>query len=141
MSRIDTSLRTVMICVGLMILFVANIPAKKNPAIGPTGQEIYIDRCAACHGQYGKGDGPAAGSLKVGPADLTLLSKWNGGMFPVEWMRKVVGGEQSIVAHGSREMPVWGELFHAKNAADQEIANERFGSLVTYLESIQERIN
>ena len=140
MSRIDTSLRAVFISVGLMILFVVSIPAKKNPAIVPTGQEIYLDRCAACHGQYGKGDGPAAGSLRVGPADLTLLSKWNGGMFPASWMRKVVGGEQEvgITAHGSREMPVWGELFHAKNAADQEIANEQFKRLVTYLELIQQ---
>jgi mono/diheme cytochrome c family protein len=143
MSRIDTPLRIVMILVGLTVLFVSDLPAQKNPAIGPSGQEIYIDRCGACHGEYGKGDGPAAGSLRVGPTNLTLLAKRNGGIFPAEWVRKVVGGEEEvdIIAHGSRQMPVWGELFHAKNAAGQQIANDRFKKLVAYLESIQERID
>jgi mono/diheme cytochrome c family protein len=143
MSKIDTSLRTVLISIGLMILFVSNIPAKKNPAIGSSGHNIYMDRCGACHGENGKGNGPAVGSLKNVPADLTLLAKRNGGVFPEEWLRKVVGGEEEvdITAHGSREIPIWGQLFHAKNAADQYFANTRFGDLVTYLESIQEPID
>jgi len=139
MSRIDTSLRTVMIFVGLMILFVANIPAKTKPVIGPTGHDIYMDRCGACHGEYGKGDGPAVGALGDVPADLTLLAKMNGGAFPTERLRKIVGSEDvNIVAHGSREMPIWGELFHPKNAADQQIASEWFKKLAAYLESIQQ---
>ncbi|MGD1096708.1 MAG: c-type cytochrome [Bryobacteraceae bacterium] len=139
MFRIVTSLRTALISVGLMILLVANIPAKNKPVVGPTGHEIYMDRCGACHGEYGKGDGPAVGALGDVPADLTLLAKMNGGTFPAERLRKIVGSEEvNIVAHGSREMPIWGELFHPKNAADQQIANDRFKKLVTYLESIQE---
>jgi mono/diheme cytochrome c family protein len=33
--------------------------------------EIYTQRCAACHGPAGKGDGPAAKMLKPGPAPFS----------------------------------------------------------------------
>lgn len=35
------------------------------------GKQIYDDRCAACHGASGKGDGPAAAALNPKPANLT----------------------------------------------------------------------
>ena len=138
MSRIGKSVCRVLIVIGLTILLVPNIAARKNPAIGPSGHDIFMDRCAACHGDDGKGNGPAVGALKVAPADLTLLAKRNGGTFPAEQVKKIVGDWVDISAHGSREMPIWGDLFHAKNAADQQIANDRFKSLVAYMESIQQ---
>jgi len=138
MSRIAISLCRVLILAGLTILFVSTIAAKKNPAIGPSGRDIYMDRCGVCHGDDGKGNGPAVGSLKVAPADLTLLTMRYGGTFPTEQVKKIVGDWVEITAHGSREMPIWGDLFHPKRAADQQIANDRFKSLVVYLESIQQ---
>jgi cytochrome c553 len=36
-----------------------------------SGQTIFNESCAACHGRGGKGDGPAATALKQKPADLT----------------------------------------------------------------------
>lgn len=35
------------------------------------GKQIYENRCAACHGASGKGDGPAAAALNPKPANLT----------------------------------------------------------------------
>jgi mono/diheme cytochrome c family protein len=35
------------------------------------GRGIYKANCAACHGDGGKGDGPAAGALKPPPRDHT----------------------------------------------------------------------
>lgn len=35
------------------------------------GKQIYEDRCAACHGASGQGDGPAAAVLNPKPANLT----------------------------------------------------------------------
>ncbi len=35
------------------------------------GKKIYLTYCAACHGESGKGDGLAAGSMAVKPADHT----------------------------------------------------------------------
>jgi len=135
MSRIGP--RRTIILVGLTILFLSSITAKKNPAIGQSGHDIFMDRCSACHGDDAKGNGPAVGALKVAPADLTLLAKRNEGTFPAERVRKMLGEWVDISAHGSREMPIWGDLFLPKSAADQEIANERFQKLVVYLESIQ----
>jgi len=34
-------------------------------------QEIYMDKCAQCHGEHGKGDGPDATMHSLAPADLT----------------------------------------------------------------------
>lgn len=35
------------------------------------GQELYATNCATCHGDGGKGDGPAGAALDPAPADLT----------------------------------------------------------------------
>jgi putative copper export protein/mono/diheme cytochrome c family protein len=35
------------------------------------GAGLYADNCAGCHGATGRGDGPAAASLPIHPADLT----------------------------------------------------------------------
>jgi mono/diheme cytochrome c family protein len=42
---------------------------------GP-GQGIYTDKCAMCHGQDGKGDGPAASAFSPSPADFTSPAFW-----------------------------------------------------------------
>ena len=47
-----------------------------------TGEDSFMFYCASCHGPSGKGDGPVARSLKTRPADLTVLTKRNGGTFP-----------------------------------------------------------
>jgi len=138
MSRIGKSVCRVLIVIGLTILLVPSIAARKNPAIGPSGHDIFMDRCAACHGEDGKGNGPAVGALKVAPADLTLLAQRNGGAFPVERVKEILGGWADIPAHGSREMPIWGDLLNAKNPVNQQAANDQFKSLVVYLESIQQ---
>ena len=132
-----SSLWRATIPVGLTILFVFNVAAKKQ-VIGQTGREIFLDRCGACHGADGKGDGPAVGSLKFAPGDLTLLAQKNGGTFPPDRVRKIVGEWVDIGAHGSREMPIWGGLFLPKSAAEEEIATERFKKVISYMESIQQ---
>jgi mono/diheme cytochrome c family protein len=139
MSRIVIATCRGALVIGLATLFVSTVAARKEPATGPTGREIYMDRCGACHGEDGRGNGPAVGSLAVAPSDLTMLTKrYGAGKFPVEQVKQIVGEPVKITAHGSREMPIWGDLFHPKNAADQQTANERFKRLVEYLESIQQ---
>ena len=138
MSTPGVSLWRFMILVGLTILLIPQVLAKKNPAISPSGREIYMNRCSACHGEDGKGNGPAVGALKVAPADLTLLAQRNAGAFPTERVKNIVGQWVEISAHGSREMPIWGDLFFPKTASQEQAANERFNLLVTYLKSIQQ---
>jgi mono/diheme cytochrome c family protein len=103
------------------------------------GPDLYHAHCAACHGPEGKGNGPAAANLKAKPADLTALARNNGGKFPVEHIRKFISGDDpSMAAHGSREMPVWGPIFH-QIEEDQDLGNVRLQNLIKYLETIQQK--
>lgn len=102
------------------------------------GPDLYRAHCATCHGLDGKGDGPLAASLKTKPANLTALARNNGGRFPNENARKFISGEEGIAAHGSREMPVWGPIFHQVEE-DQDFGNVRIQNLMKYLESIQSK--
>ena len=45
-------------------------------------------------------------------------------------------GDEVLAAHGSREMPIWGPIFH-QIEADVDRGNVRLENLVKYLESIQ----
>ncbi len=51
-----------------------NAAAAQNPcgyAFSITGQKLFEDHCASCHGLDGKGDGPSAEGQSKKPADLT----------------------------------------------------------------------
>ena len=97
------------------------------------GPDLFRAYCASCHGANGKGGGPAAPALTVKPPDLTLLTKNNGGRFPVAQVRKTILGDDVVVAHGSREMPVWGPIFH-QIEEDVDRGNVRIDNLLKYLE-------
>jgi len=46
-------------------------PVASNPASIEAGRKIYMQRCAKCHGESGKGDGADAVELKLHPAKFT----------------------------------------------------------------------
>jgi mono/diheme cytochrome c family protein len=75
------------------------------------GKNEYLRSCASCHGETGKGDGPVAKSLPKPPGDLTKLSKNNNGVFPISRVYDVIDGRMQVIMHGTREMPVWGDVF------------------------------
>ena len=75
------------------------------------GKNEYVRSCAACHGVTGKGDGPVASSIKKSPADLTKLSEANKGVFPISRVYDVIDGRVEVMTHGTRDMPVWGEIY------------------------------
>lgn len=102
------------------------------------GPDLYRAHCAACHGSEGKGNGPAAPALKTLPADLTALARKNKGEFPANRVRSFISGDQLSASHGSREMPVWGPIFH-QIEEDQDFGNVRLVNLVKYLETIQQK--
>lgn len=104
--------------------------------------ELYISLCAACHGTDGKGAGPAAPALRDPVPDLTLLAQANGGVFPAEEVERSINGERRVVAHGSAEMPVWGDVFEEfrpdhKPVQRMAFTRDRIGKLVEHLASLQ----
>jgi mono/diheme cytochrome c family protein len=100
------------------------------------GADLYRAYCASCHGKNGKGDGPVAPALKATMPDLTVIAKNNGGNFPAARVRRIIIGEGMIASHGSREMPVWGPIFHQVEE-DVDRGPVRLENLVKYLESLQ----
>ena len=104
-----------------------------NPA---SGQQMFKDYCAACHGANGKGDGPAAELLKTPPADLTMMAKNNNGKFPAEHFEAILRFGTGGHAHGTSDMPVWGPLFSAQNKG---LVQMRISNLESYVASIQQK--
>jgi mono/diheme cytochrome c family protein len=118
-------------------------PAVPPGALVLSGRADYLVHCASCHGINGEGDGPVAGVLKVKTPDLTLLSRSNQGSFPEKHVFDTIDGSVVVEAHGTRDMPVWGEFFpmQALNAANkaqtEREVNARIQRLVDYLKAIQ----
>jgi mono/diheme cytochrome c family protein len=101
---------------------------------------VYGAYCASCHGQYGRGNGPAAAALKRRPADLTRITKRNKGVFPAERVYQIIDGRHIVTAHGDSQMPVWGDAFSkAMVGSDEASIKAKIEALVRHLESIQER--
>jgi hypothetical protein len=85
-----------------------------------------------------KGNGPVAPALNVKPADLTSIVQRHGGVFPSKLVRDIIAGDDVILAHGTRAMPIWGPIFHQVEW-DRDLGNVRLQNVVKYLESIQGR--
>ncbi len=45
--------------------------AREAQAAPTAGERLYVESCAACHGQKGDGKGPEANRLKTKPRDFT----------------------------------------------------------------------
>ncbi len=80
------------------------------------GRDEYNANCRVCHGQAGKGDGSYGDLLKTRVPDLTTLSKRNGGVFPFDNVTRTIDGRGMPRAHGTSEMPIWGEAYTDKGA-------------------------
>lgn len=103
-----------------------------------SGSEMYGAYCAVCHGVDGKGAGPAAPALKKAPSNLTLLTKKNNGKFPVLAIQSMIQGDNSPAAHGSRDMPMWGDIFRSVSNSPA-VVDLRVRNLRAYIEGLQEK--
>ena len=146
----EKATRILQLGLGIALACVILAGARKQPQAPPNlaeqskplihsleGPDLFYSYCASCHGASGKGEGPAASALKAKVPDLTLLAGKNGGQFPAAYVRDAIMGGKVPAAHGSREMPIWGPVFHQVEA-DVDRGNVRLENLVKYLESIQE---
>ncbi len=114
----------------------------QDPVIG---QMEYQAHCAACHGLEGLGDGPVGQVLKTPAPNLALIAARNGGVYSVQKVYDVIEGSTVIAAHGTRDMPLWGDRYRRSSAPvtpDQaaianDMAQQRILSLVYYLGTLQ----
>jgi mono/diheme cytochrome c family protein len=120
------------------------------------GKSEFQASCASCHGADARGKGPVSGQLKTAPADLTMLAKNNNGVFPTNTIYEVIDGMKTIPAHGTREMPIWGERFNpiinlphyvdpsywqkaGPEQSPEVVVRKRILSVVDYLGRIQQQ--
>lgn len=106
-----------------------------------SGQQMYSTYCAVCHGADGKGMGPAAPALKTPPPDLTMLTKNNGGKFPADHIASVLRFGTEEPAHGTAEMPIWGDLLHSLHPDDGKggvLVQQRIKNITDYIRQIQQ---
>jgi mono/diheme cytochrome c family protein len=99
------------------------------------GKTMFHEYCAVCHGDDAKGNGPAAEALKKAPADLTQVARKNGGTFPEVKVMRMIRGDDVTAAHGSRAMPIWGNIFNSFGS--KETGELRVNALMNYVKSIQ----
>jgi mono/diheme cytochrome c family protein len=110
--------------------------------VGGAGRILYLTHCEGCHGVSGAGDGPAAASLRVAPADLTRLWERYGTPLDRDQLAEYIDGRMLSSFHGPREMPIWGDEFFedAPGSRNVEMARKRLIEvLIGYLETLQTR--
>jgi mono/diheme cytochrome c family protein len=79
------------------------------------GKKLYATYCATCHGDQGKGDGVAARSLPVKPADHTNNAVMS--QLSDKYLTDIITKGGSAV-NKSGFMPGWGSSLNAKQVAD-----------------------
>ena len=115
---------------------IKQVPLKQTSPV--SGQQMFATYCAVCHGPTGMGNGPAAAALKKSPGDITKLAANNHGKFPEERVSNSIKGSIGIAAHGSNEMPIWGDLFKSLGS-DNAVTSLRISNLTDYIRSIQSK--
>jgi mono/diheme cytochrome c family protein len=135
-----------------LFIFVAFVPALAGltnsvNADSSGARQDFLDLCAECHNADARGNGPLTKNLTKVPPDLTRIKQRAHGVFNEKAVYDWILGLKMTSAHGSREMPIWGDwlmdeaieggtsLEEAK-AAEQEI-EQRIMAIVRYLETLQ----
>lgn len=134
-------IRLVLVAIAALVVSAGSAAAQPKVEKGPIkptpasdAGKMFDTYCAVCHGKQGTGNGPAAASLTKVPADLTKLSARNGGTFPEVKVRRYIEGLDEVPAHGTRDMPMWGDLFRSLN---RDTAAIRVEALAQYLKGMQ----
>jgi mono/diheme cytochrome c family protein len=101
------------------------------------GKETFLKHCASCHGEDGKGKGPAAIALKPPPSDLTTLSMRHQGKYPAGYIAALLKFGRSLTAHGSSDMPVWGARFKELDPVRDPTGQQHVDDVVEYIRWLQ----
>lgn len=129
-------------CFIALALITTTAHAEDSETLADVGQDYYGQYCQVCHGEGGRGEGPFANVLDKPPPNLTEIATRRDGKFPALEVAEWIDGTRSVRAHGSVEMPIWGEQFAKEpSAADGQGSDNalqgRVYLLVEYLRSIQ----
>ncbi len=121
----------------LATLVVLAATAQAASADPLRGQEAYLRYCSACHGKAADGAGPVANVMTPRPPALTKLRSRFGRPLGTRFVAYVMG-DLMPRAHGTSDMPVWGEVLATPDGGDGEAVG-LIWRIADYLDSIQTR--
>ena len=120
---------------------VLTLAQMAHPAEPTLGADLYRQNCAACHGATGEGDGPVAAVMEVTVPNLRTLQQRSGGVFPADAVTAYVDGREVEAAHGTRQMPIWGDVFQPDDLRrrSEDRARSRIAAIVGFIAELQYR--
>lgn len=124
------------------LAFFAGAAASQEITVAEVGHGFFQQYCSGCHGPDGKGNGSFAAYMKTPPPDLTMIAKRRGGTFPETEVLEIIDGRRPLAAHGTKDMPIWGQRFGEvvpSSSAEQASVRGRLLLFVAYLRSIQQK--
>lgn len=111
-------------------------PEGSRAAQAKLGKVHYMEYCSSCHGTNAQG--VKIDSLAVLPPDLTrITARRKTGEFPVLYVARKIDGRTMPESHGSRQMPIWGEVFSEEELLDESQISGKLGEIIAYLINIQ----
>lgn len=124
---------------GLGLAAIVAACAPPTPAVGARAD--FAAYCAVCHGPDGRGGGPLAEGLETAPADVTLVSRRNGGVFPKAQVMGHIAGY--TMGRSDSPMPQFSELLDGPQVMFDDGSGQlvptsaRLVALADYVQSIQ----
>jgi hypothetical protein len=125
----------------ILISIVAVSTLAVSPAVGRPndGERAYRQYCAVCHGDDGSGNGLLRPEFRTPPTDLTAVGRKTGS-FPRGELLRVIDQSKSVTAHGSRDLPIWGESFWraaGEEEVDRSPQSRTMDDIVDFIETLQ----
>jgi mono/diheme cytochrome c family protein len=91
------------------------LPGSGSAQNAAEGKKLYASYCVTCHGEQGKGDGPASKALPVKAADHTNGAAMN--QLSDKYLTDVISKGGPAVGK-SPIMPAWGNQFNESQIRD-----------------------
>lgn len=111
-------------------------PQNSRAVQAANGKVHFIKHCSACHGE--DGTGLILDTLAIQPANLTMINtSRRTNDFPILEIANIIDGRRMSKHHGTRDMPIWGEVFSKQEHLDEAQIKGKLGEIIAYLMSIQ----
>ena len=134
MTKKIAALAALALVVAVALVWAAETP---DPRAVVRGRTTYLRYCVSCHGAEGHGDGPVAPDLRVPVPDLATLAERNGGSYPYGRVVRIITSGEVVRAHGTEDMPAWGEAFKKTKGTSEHSVDAAIRNLAHYIWALQ----